>query len=98
MYLSDTDLQSELTTPRTNATLVRKLLACDRAPHSASEMSRCELRYGAALRPHDTVSGPHIERSMALQAPLVAPSQGARVEWIDSFGNDTMAIVPVGVV
>ena len=99
MYLFDTNVLSELTKPRTNVNVVRKLLACDRALRFASEMSRYELRYGAALRPRDTVLWPHIEREVlprftwlpigaeesVLTADLCARlrTQGQSVEWAD---------------
>ena len=53
MYLFDTNVLSELTSRRPNTAVVRKLMACDPALRFASEMTRCELRYGAALLPPD---------------------------------------------
>ncbi len=53
MYLFDTNVLSELTSGRPNGAVVRKLMACDPALRFASEMSRYELRYGAALLPPD---------------------------------------------
>ena len=64
MYLFDTNVVSELTKPRTNKDVVRKLLGCDRALRFASEMTRYELRYGAALRPRDPALWPHIEQEV----------------------------------
>ena len=53
MYLFDTNVLSELTSRRPNGAVVRKLMACDPALRFASEMTRYELRYGAALLPPD---------------------------------------------
>ena len=64
MYIFDTNVLRELAKSRTNVGVVRKLLACDRTLRYASEMSRYELRYGAALRPQNTTLWPHIERDI----------------------------------
>lgn len=51
MYLFDTNVLSEITSRRPNAAVVQKLMACEPALRFASEMTRYELRYGAALLP-----------------------------------------------
>lgn len=51
MYLFDTNVLSEITNRRPNAVVVHKLMTCDPASRFASEMTRYELRYGAALLP-----------------------------------------------
>ncbi len=51
MYVFDTNVLSEITNRRPNAAVVAKLMACDPALRFASEMTRYELRYGAALLP-----------------------------------------------
>ncbi|MEO6660314.1 MAG: hypothetical protein ABIN44_08385 [Burkholderiaceae bacterium] len=53
MYLFDTNVLSEITNRRPNAAVVQKLMTCDPALRFASEMTRYELRYGAALLPPD---------------------------------------------
>lgn len=99
MYLFDTNVLSELAKPRTNVSVVRKLLTCDRSLRFASEMSRYELRYGAALRPLNTALWPHIEQEILprftwlpigaevslLTADVCAQlrSQGQTVDWAD---------------
>lgn len=49
MFLFDTNVLSELTRPKPNVALVRKLLTCDPSLRFASEITRYELRFGAAL-------------------------------------------------
>jgi tRNA(fMet)-specific endonuclease VapC len=99
MYLFDTNVLSELAKPRTNVGVVRKLLACDRTLRYASEMSRYELRYGAALRPQNTTLWPHIEREILPRftwLPIAAEvsmqtadlcaqlrTQGQAIDWAD---------------
>lgn len=99
MYLFDTNVLSELAKPRTNVSVVRKLLACDRTLRYASEMSRYELRYGAALRPQNTTLWPHIEREILPRftwLPIAAEvsmrtadlcaqlrAQGQTIDWAD---------------
>lgn len=51
MFLLDTNVLSELTRARPNIPVVRKLLSCDLRVLFASEMTRYELRYGAAIHP-----------------------------------------------
>jgi predicted nucleic acid-binding protein len=51
VYLFDTSVFTELTSRRPNAAVVHKLMACDPALRYAPEMTRYELRYGAALLP-----------------------------------------------
>ena len=51
MYLFDTNVLSEITNRRPNAVVVQKLMACDPALRFASDITRYELRYGAALLP-----------------------------------------------
>lgn len=51
MYLFDTNVLSEITNRRPNALVLHKLMACEPDLRFASEMTRYELRYGAALLP-----------------------------------------------
>ena len=51
MYLFDTNVLSEITNRSPNGAVVQKLMACDPALRFASEITRYELRYGAALAP-----------------------------------------------
>ena len=51
MYLFDTNVLSEITNRRPNAVVVQKLMACEPTLRFASEITRYELRYGAALLP-----------------------------------------------
>jgi predicted nucleic acid-binding protein len=51
VYLFDTNVLSEITHRRPHAAVVQKLMACDPALRFASEITRYELRYGAALLP-----------------------------------------------
>lgn len=60
VYLFDTNIVSELTKPRANVPVVRRLLACDKRHRNLSEVTRYELRYGTALRQNDPL-WTHIE-------------------------------------
>jgi predicted nucleic acid-binding protein len=51
MYLLDTNVLSELTRPRPDVTVIRRLFSTSPSALFASEMTRYELRYGAALHP-----------------------------------------------
>ena len=99
MYLFDTNVLSELTKPTPNARVVQKLLACDRRLRFASEMTRYELRFGAALRPQGEAFWLRIEAAILPRcdwlainadisirtADLSAQQQraGKRIEWAD---------------
>ncbi len=61
MFLFDTDVLSELTRPKPNVGLVRKLLTCAPGLRFASEMTRYELRYGAVLHPRGDALWARIE-------------------------------------
>lgn len=50
MYLLDTNVLSELTKPRPELVVTRRIYATSRERVFASEMSRYELRYGARLK------------------------------------------------
>ncbi|HET9765257.1 MAG TPA: type II toxin-antitoxin system VapC family toxin [Thermoanaerobaculia bacterium] len=52
MFLVDTNVFSELVRPRPSLPVVRRLLATDPAALHASEITRYELRFGAALHPN----------------------------------------------
>lgn len=51
MYLLDTNVLSEVTRPRPDVAVVRRLFSTSPTALFASEMTRYELRYGAALHP-----------------------------------------------
>lgn len=51
MYLLDTNVLSELTRPRPDLAVIRRLFSTAPSALFASEMTRYELRYGAALHP-----------------------------------------------
>jgi predicted nucleic acid-binding protein len=51
VYLLDTNVLSEVLRPRPNVAVVRRLFSTSPAALFASEMTRYELRYGAALHP-----------------------------------------------
>ncbi|HXT51583.1 MAG TPA: type II toxin-antitoxin system VapC family toxin [Thermoanaerobaculia bacterium] len=51
MFLVDTNVFSELVRPRPSLPVVRRLLSTDPAALHASEITRYELRFGAALHP-----------------------------------------------
>ena len=51
MYLLDTNVLSEVTRPQPNVAVVRRLFSTSPAALFASEVTRYELRYGAALHP-----------------------------------------------
>jgi predicted nucleic acid-binding protein len=50
LYLIDTNVLSEVIRPRPNLAVVRTLLTTDPALRFASDITRCELRFGAMLR------------------------------------------------
>ncbi|HBL29389.1 MAG TPA: VapC toxin family PIN domain ribonuclease [Acidobacteria bacterium] len=51
MFLVDTNVVSELIRPRPHLPVVRRLLSIDPALLFASEITRYELRFGAAIHP-----------------------------------------------
>lgn len=51
MYLFDTNVLSEITKRQPNQPVLRKFFSCAGALRFASDMTRYEMRYGAALLP-----------------------------------------------
>jgi predicted nucleic acid-binding protein len=72
MFLVDTNVVSELIRPRPNLPLVRRLLSTDPAALFASEITRYELRFGAALHPNSTEAWGKVEREI-LPLPVWLP-------------------------
>lgn len=54
MFLADTNVLSEVVRLRPDLSVVRRLFATDAAALFASEISRYELRFGAALHPRSS--------------------------------------------
>ncbi len=64
MFLVDTNVVSELIRPRPYLPLVRRLLSTDPAVLFASEITRYELRYGAAIHPQSSVVWEKVQREI----------------------------------
>jgi len=72
MFLVDTNVVSELIRPRPHLPLVRRLLSTDPAVLFASEITRYELRFGAAIHPNSSEIWGKIEREI-LPLPIWLP-------------------------
>lgn len=64
MFLVDTNVLSELVRPRPHLPLVRRLLSTDPALLFASEITRYELRFGAAIHPRPEEIWGKVEREI----------------------------------
>jgi tRNA(fMet)-specific endonuclease VapC len=64
MYLADTNVLSEVLRPRPSVPVVRRLYATHPAVLFASEITRYELRFGAALHPASADVWRRIERDV----------------------------------
>jgi predicted nucleic acid-binding protein len=64
MFLVDTNVLSELIRPRPHLPLVRRLLSTDPAMLFASEVTRYELRFGAAIHPNPNEVWGKVEREI----------------------------------
>lgn len=64
MFLVDTNIVSELIRPRPHVPLVRRLLSTDPARLFASEITRYELRFGAAIHPRSEEIWDKVERDI----------------------------------
>lgn len=64
MFLIDTNVLSELIRPRPNLSVVRRLLSTDPSALFAWEMTRYELRFGAAIHPRSNTIWEKIEREI----------------------------------
>jgi tRNA(fMet)-specific endonuclease VapC len=51
VFLFDTNVLSEITSRQPRATVLSRLMGCDRELRFASDITRYELRYGSALLP-----------------------------------------------
>jgi predicted nucleic acid-binding protein len=72
MFLVDTNVVSELIRPRPHLLLVRRLLSTDPAMLFASEITRYELRFGAAIHPKADEIWSKVEREI-LPLPIWLP-------------------------
>lgn len=72
MFLVDTNVVSELIRPRPHLPLVRRLLSTDPALLFASEVTRYELRFGAAIHPRGDEIWTKVEREI-LPLPIWLP-------------------------
>lgn len=72
MFLVDTNVVSELIRPRPHLPLVRRLLSTDPAMLFASEITRYELRFGAAIHPRAGEIWSKVEREI-LPLPIWLP-------------------------
>lgn len=75
MFLVDTNVVSELIRPRPNLPLVRRLLSTDPAVLFASEITRYELHFGAAIHPKSSEVWGKVEREI-LPLPIWLPMDG----------------------
>lgn len=72
MFLVDTNVVSELIRPQPHLPLVRRLLSTDPAVLFASEITRYELRFGAAIHPRSSEIWGKVEREI-LPLPIWLP-------------------------
>jgi predicted nucleic acid-binding protein len=72
MFLIDTNVFSELIRPRPNLPVVRRLLSTDPEVLFACEMTRYELRFGAALHSKSSEIWEKVEREI-LPLPIWLP-------------------------
>ncbi len=72
MFLVDTNVVSELIRPKPHLPLVRRLLSTDPAVLFASEITRYELRFGAAIHPNLREIWGKVEREI-LPLPIWIP-------------------------
>jgi len=72
MYLLDTNVLSEVTRPRPNVAVVRRLFSTSPAALFDSEVTRYELRYGAALHPESEAIWAKVVQAI-LPLPLWIP-------------------------
>jgi predicted nucleic acid-binding protein len=72
MFLVDTNVVSELIRPRPYLPVVRRLLSTDPAVLFASEITRYELRFGAAIHPRPSEVWSKVEREI-LPLPIWLP-------------------------
>lgn len=72
MFLIDTNVFSELIRPRPSLPVVRRLLSTDPALLFACEMTRYELRFGAAIHPKSSEIWEKVEREI-LPLPIWLP-------------------------
>lgn len=72
MFLVDTNIVSELIRPRPHLPLVRRLLSTDPAVLFASEITRYELRFGAAIHPQASLVWEKVQREI-LPLPIWLP-------------------------
>lgn len=80
MFLLDTNVLCEITRPRPNVSVVRRLYSTAPSALFASEMTRYELRYGAALHPRGDEIWKRVE-SEILPLPLwLAIDEGVTLE------------------
>ncbi len=92
MYLLDTNVLSELTRPRPDVAVIRRLFSTSPSALFVSEMTRYELRYGAALHPpHGARSAPgqagrRTRRNAAVASSIASSASPAR----ETAGISTM--------
>jgi toxin FitB len=72
MFLVDTNVVYELIRPRPYLPVVRRLLSMDPAVLFASEITRYELRFGAAIHPKSSEVWGKVEREI-LPLPIWLP-------------------------
>jgi len=72
MFLVDTNVVSELIRPKPHLPLVRRILSIDPAVLFASEITRYELRFGAAIHPKSSEIWGKVEREI-LPLPIWLP-------------------------
>jgi predicted nucleic acid-binding protein len=72
MFLVDTNVVSELIRPKPHLPVIRRLLSTDPAVLFASEVTRYELRFGAALQPRPSEVWGKVEREI-LPLPIWLP-------------------------
>ena len=97
MFLADTNVLSEVLRPRPNVSVVRRLHATHRAALFASEVTRQELRYGAALHARAAEIWRKVERDILPLTSWLAIDERVALDAADLRAALRRRGTPIGV-
>lgn len=83
MYLADTNVLSEVLRPRPNVPVVRRLYGTDPAALFASEITRYELRFGAAIHARPAEVWGRVERDILPLAVWLSVDERVAIDAAD---------------
>ena len=95
MFLFDTNVLSEFTNRRPNGPMLHKLMACAPNLRFASEMTRYELRYGAALLPPGNTMWQRIESEVLPRCTWLALDTAVCMRAADLGAQLRLAGMPI---